>query len=128
MAPFPPFGRDIWKPKLEFLAQHQTNWPVLRHQLGGAEHEIVEFALRVMAATEQIIGHEFNDVYRDINTVQSVDYACRALNDFRQGLMTRPDRDDGSALHACSSPVQRVMEESPESPDEDTLVISSEGE
>lgn len=110
----------------DVMARHLARSTYFGRRVGGVEHEMIEFALRVMAATERVIGGELGDVYRDINMVQSVDYARRALDDFRNGLMSQSIHDDGSSVFERASTVQRVMEESPESPD--AFIISSDGE
>ena len=112
----------------DVMARHLARSTYFGRRVDGVEHETIEFALRVMAAAERVIGCELGDVYRDINMVQSVDYARRALNDFHNGLISRSVHDDGSSLFERAPTGQCVMEESPESPNEDTLVISSDGE
>jgi hypothetical protein len=112
----------------DVLARHLARSTYFGRPIGGGEHELVEFALRIMAVTERMIGHELDDVYREVNVVRNADYTRQSFDDFRNGLMSRPVCDAGSALFERLSPVQRVVEESPASPDENAFVISSEGE
>jgi hypothetical protein len=117
----------------DVMARHLTRSSYFGRQLSGQEHELVEFALRAMAAMERVVASDLYDVYRWSTVVSDANYARESFTTFYSGLTMRAREDsNGQSLYGDVLTAQRVNEQckasGQEQPYESNVVHISDGD
>ena len=76
----------------EELARRLTMSSVLGHPLAGDEHELVEFALRVMAVVEKFLAGEIRNLFRLAELHREPVIIRQAFTQFYSSLTARDER------------------------------------
>jgi hypothetical protein len=96
----------------DVMARHLARSSYFGRQLSGQEHELVEFALRAMAAMERVVASDLYDVYRWSTVVSDANYARGSFTTFYSGLTMRARGDsNGQSLYGDVLTAQRVNEQ-----------------
>jgi hypothetical protein len=78
----------------DVLARRLTISTTLGRPLSGAEHELVEFAFRIMSTVERGVADGLMRFYQSVSMVRDPEHARRAFQQLHRSLSSRPNSSD----------------------------------